>query len=96
MALINEVWYSSGSNCRHELPRATVYDRPVAKDSDLSLIAERCAEDFHSNHDGWECSWPREFVLWGSEEGGEELGRFEIDRETVPVFSAVQIKRVTP
>jgi hypothetical protein len=55
---------------------------------DLEYIAEECADDYHSNHDGWEDSWPVTFLLWDNQ--GRELGTFEVYRDTEPVFRAHQ------
>lgn len=55
-------------------------------------IAEQCADDWHSNHDGWEAQWPRVFVLYADKEG-PELARFEVERETVPHFMAMPVSR---
>ena len=49
-------------------------------------VAEDCAEDFHSNHDGWESKWPLDFKVWY--DFGEVLGVFQIEREYEPLFSA--------
>ena len=54
-------------------------------------VAEDCADDYHSNHDGWECSWPIELVVL-SQFANEPLGTFEIDRETTPVFYAHEVR----
>lgn len=54
---------------------------------DLEWLAEEAAADFHSNHDGWEGAWPRTITLYGSKTG-PELGRFTVDREYEPSFSA--------
>ena len=55
---------------------------------DLAWIAEECADDYHTDHDGWESSWPITFVIWG--EQGQELGSCEVERDTEPVFRAYQ------
>jgi len=52
------------------------------------LDAELCAEHYHDYFDGRESGWPLTFVFFENEEGGVELGRFEVDRETVPEFHA--------
>lgn len=52
-------------------------------------LAEECAEDYHYNHDGWEASWPLTICI-RTEENGPVVGRFEVDRETVPSFVATQ------
>jgi len=49
--------------------------------------AERCADDYHSNHDGWESVWPRTFKLYATEDG-PALAAFEVDREARPEFIA--------
>lgn len=50
-------------------------------------LAEDCAEDYHGEHDGWECSWPMTFCI-REVEGGPIVARFEVYRETVPQFTA--------
>ena len=52
----------------------------------LSWAAEMAAEDYHTNHDGWESTWPLTFVILNDELN--ELGRFSVDREAVPHFHA--------
>jgi hypothetical protein len=60
---------------------------------DLSDLAELAADDFHSNHDGWEASWPITFGIAATEDG-PELARFEVDRDVEPVFSATAVAGV--
>lgn len=52
---------------------------------DPEWIAEDAAEDFHSNHDGWESSWP---VTIEISYEGKILGRFSVDMEARPHFTA--------
>jgi hypothetical protein len=54
------------------------------------MLAQVAAEDFHSHHDGWECSWPLDFVIL--REDGSEVGRYIVERETVPEFFAYPTK----
>ena len=70
---------------------STVFD-PVAEPIYLSSIARDCAQDYHDGHDGWEDTWPLEFALYDSKEGGTELGRFIVDRESVPHFTVSRKK----
>lgn len=51
---------------------------------DLKFVAERFAEVYHSDHDGWECSWPIEFHI--ADGDGKFLGVVEVERETRPEF----------
>lgn len=60
----------------------------IDAESDLGYVAEQAADDFHSEHDGFECSWPREFKILGPDDA--VLGTFEVDRDVEPVFSAVE------
>lgn len=53
-------------------------------------IATTCAEDFHTHHDGWDCSWPLEFVIL--REDGSEVGRYSIERDFQPEFYAYEVK----
>ena len=59
---------------------------------DLDYIATDIAEYYHDNCDGWENSWPLTFIIWDMED--KELGRFLVERESQPVFSASQIKEI--
>lgn len=60
-------------------------------DSDMpEYIAEDAADDYHSNHDGWEGSWPLNLYVFTP--FGEPLGAFKIERESQPVFSASELK----
>lgn len=50
-------------------------------------IASQAASEFRFLRNGWECSWPLEFVIL--REDGSEVGRYSVDRESEPVFYAV-------
>jgi hypothetical protein len=58
---------------------------------DLETLAEACAEDYHSNRDGWECrSWnngnePLNVYIWTSETTNVH---YEVWLEYSPRFSA--------
>lgn len=52
---------------------------------DLDFAAEEYAEYYHSNRDGWECSWP--IVFYIADEDGKFLGRVSVERESRPHFS---------
>ena len=54
-------------------------------ETDPLALAEEVAEDYHSNHDGWESRWPIEFSIELSD-GTTRL--FVIDREMTPCFNA--------
>lgn len=77
------IWYNTGDCYRHAL----VVLGPI-EDSDHESIAEQCAADFHSNHDGWECSWPREFTVYADKDGLHVLFKADVDRDIEPVFGA--------
>jgi len=53
-----------------------------AKVWDLADAATEAAEDYHSNHDGWESRWPQKFTV----EVEGDRATFEVDREAVPTF----------
>jgi hypothetical protein len=57
---------------------------------EASEVAAEVAEDYHSNHDGWESSWPLTFALYETEDGPEKA-RFSVDRATVARFTAVAL-----
>lgn len=83
-----KIWYMTGQHGPYSIDVLSTADihRPLEQQD----IAEQCAEDFHSNHDGWEVVWPREFVLYETEDG-PTLARFEVDMEARPEFSASRL-----
>lgn len=86
------IWYRVIDHCEAsyydiELPGTYDLTRPMEQ----TLIGVRCADDYHSNHDGWESNWPLTFALHATEEG-PEVARLNIDREEVPHFYASHVK----
>jgi hypothetical protein len=61
---------------------------PQAHETGLRILAQQAADDYHHEHDGWESSWPLVFVLYHE---GRELGKFDVERETVPQFVAKRV-----
>ncbi len=81
-------WYGraeDGYESRHELTVRGAYD--LSDDFDLSMLVKDAARDYHSNHDGWEASWPCVLTLAATKEG-PELARFTVDCDVEPVFYA--------
>lgn len=79
-------WYGraeDGYESRYPLTVRGAYDLSDAWDQ--SMLMKHAAQDYHSNHDGWEASWPCTFALAASEDG-PEVARFTIDRDVEPVF----------
>ena len=56
---------------------------------ELEYVAEEAAKDFHSNHDGWESSWPLDIFLFSIT--GDALGGFSVELEHQPSFCASKI-----
>jgi hypothetical protein len=86
------IWYRVIDHCEasyYDIELPVTYD--LTRPMEQTLIAARCAEDYHSNHDGWESNWPLTFALHATEEG-PEVARLEIDREAVPHFYASHVK----
>jgi hypothetical protein len=54
-------------------------------EDDVERLAEDAAEDYHSHHDGWEAFWPVKFAIF---KDGTVLGKFEVELEHSPSFSA--------
>jgi len=66
------------------------YEIECYKGMDLKILAEKCAEDYFNNHDGYEYSgWPLIFILWDS--NGNKLGIFDVDLVIEPRFYASKI-----
>lgn len=79
-----KVFYSVGDDeTRFELETGLDLASEYWQDS----IAEECADEYHSNHDGWEGRWPREFTLYASKDG-PPIATFIVEREFEPTFSA--------
>lgn len=56
---------------------------------DWSCVVTDLANDYHSNHDGWESSWPLEFRIYKT---GVEVARFNVERAHEPQFYAWDAK----
>lgn len=50
--------------------------------------AEKAAENYHSEHDGWEANWPLHIWLW--HEDATAIGCYLVTLEAVPTFRAWQ------
>ncbi len=55
-------------------------------ESDIENIAQEAADDFFSNHDGWECRWPKDFIIYSEDK--KLLGMCEVEQEAQPFFCA--------
>ena len=56
------------------------------------FLAEKVAEDFFHNKDGWECDWPIKLVIMEIEGYNDwQPTAFEIDLESVPEFRAYKV-----
>jgi hypothetical protein len=53
------------------------------------LIAEDAAQDAYWEHDGQESSWPLTFAIYYP--GDILAGRYSVDREAIPTFSASKL-----
>lgn len=53
---------------------------------DIQFLAQEYAEFYHNNRDGWEAHWPMVFVV--ADENDSILGTYEVERDSMPVFSA--------
>jgi len=61
----------------------TIFD--IKEDSEW--VAQEAAEDYHSNHDGWEDTWPLNISLHLSEEY-DPVCTLKVELEFEPSFSA--------
>lgn len=76
-------WYSVGNSSTRYCLETNWHDvdDPVVR----RWLVDECAEDYHSNHDGWEDSWPLTITLWESESSNNGWS-FEVEREMAPEF----------
>jgi hypothetical protein len=59
---------------------------------DVEEAAEQYADYFHSQRDGYENTWPLEFVV----HDGEKFYLVEVERDFDPTFSAARPKEIQP
>lgn len=81
---MKEVWYSVNDD-DGQYSIETSYN--INDSFSLECIAKLCAENYHSEHDGWEAAWPLDITLYESEDG-PAIATFEVNREAEPVFYA--------
>lgn len=85
---IMKIYYTT--SCDHE--EFYFFESMWDLDENNSFMASEAAEDFWDNHDGYEVSWPLTIMLHKNE-GGPEIGKYSIMRETVPEFHAIKIEK---
>ncbi|AZY52204.1 hypothetical protein [Bordetella avium] len=86
MRFYSRVWPQFGPGCRTLAPEFV--QRSSLDDID-EVEAEACAEDYFRNHDGFEANWPLTFAIFDGF-NGPEIGRWEVELEYEPSFSAVR------
>jgi hypothetical protein len=76
-----------------ESPKMCGYTTTIPKawttpDDDFTKkwIAESVADDYHTNHDGWDSPWPVTFEIEYAD--GAPVGTYEVNREAIPEFHA--------
>jgi len=80
----NTYKYSTDEDPDYAIEFKTTWD-----EDSLDYVAEAAAESDHSEHDGWESTWPQTFTIYALD--GKELGKFEVEREFDPVFNATAL-----
>jgi hypothetical protein len=56
---------------------------------DVESLAEDAAADFHSEHDGWECTWPITFAIFSKDD--VFIANVTVERDVEPVFNAYKV-----
>lgn len=75
---------------------STAFELPNSEDYDLDdFTAGQCAEDYHDQHDGWECTWPIQILL-AEKEDSAVWKLFLVEREYSAEFYAREIKEDKP
>ena len=91
-----KIYYRVIDHCEdsyYEYDASGLYDLDV--DYEVEALLEQCADDYWSEHDGWESSWPLTFTLH-QEEGGLEVARSVIEMEAEPRFYARDVQADEP
>lgn len=66
--------------CRFDVPVTwAALGRKICRD-DIGELAD----DYYSEHDGWEDTWPLEFRVY--DDSGAEVGRWSVSQEYSPSF----------
>lgn len=79
-------WYSADADGAERSKVESIF-----KD-DPESAAQEAAQLFWDGG-GWECSWPVTFTIYATEDG-PALGRFRVEMEAIPSFSAYEIEEV--
>lgn len=82
------VWYCVPESCTESRYKFSLKSGFPLAMHDLWVICDECAEDYWSNHDGWEARWPLEFQIFETEESENPIATFEVDMEAIPTFSS--------
>lgn len=82
-------WYSA-NECSHRYAVESIWD--CENEVEHTCIAGDAADDYHSEHDGWEASWPIVFELFDAEDAATPFARCEVDREYEPAFFATRLQ----
>ena len=83
------IYYNpQGDDTGYRYKVTPLVDYDLSDAIDVAHLAEQCADDWHTNNDGFERAWPRVFSLY-VDKSGPAIARFEIDREYEPTFNAV-------
>lgn len=77
--------YEKGSEAEYRFEYNSIW----SKDR-LDFIAEEIADDYFSNHDGWEASWPLNIYIWDDKH--EYIGACSVEMEAQPAFYAYVMK----
>jgi hypothetical protein len=76
--------YTHSSNGDERIPVKVVWEDKGFAD----FVAEDCAKHFYEECDGWEAAWPIDIEVFAD---GESCGRFRVEQEAEPTFSARKI-----
>ena len=85
MSRLEPYRYSAGDHPNYHTPDSR-YELPRGQclyTEDWRLVATDLADDYYSNHDGWESNWPVHFRIY---KDGECVWKGDVEREMEPAF----------
>ncbi len=82
------IWYSTCDDSGEIYSFTTWGACDVTDEFHAEMAARECAEDYHGNHDGWDCGWPIDITIHA--EGGGALFTFSVEMEMAPQFRATR------
>lgn len=81
-------YYRCTSQCEESTYEFSRTDRDWSDDFWKEALLDGVAEDYFSNHDGWESNWPLNFEVFYDQPCTNLIAKGRVDMEAVPTFTS--------